>query len=509
MVVDDENLVLHTELTTDILNDLVGSVNGPKNMADLKKVVKGLNDEFQGLLRELLLKDSTADKEDKMEKLKKLTDTYASTENRRFNPADAQNAELLKRLSEIGVKSVVHGHSFNKGTPVTSTDSGVNLINLDFGLGNPNYVLLGDDVRSVGYFSKEKKFHLGAEESKKLEEHRYNNRIVAKLLGWLETIFPPTEEPKHKLAAHIAEEMAIDRNGKARNAEDLEKFVDGIIGDADLTKIMSYIAGDSLSGTSFKTRSKLDLSPRSIREAYLSADYLLSWKPELSLEQIREVLANVSYRSENFEDLADKYIRQRRAKAKEEKRKAAEAEKPGVKSETAAEAPKVASKSEEPAEKPSDVAAKAPEKTEESEEVKKYQEIFKKVFKKTDISAALLASALKTYSESNKEKVEALIDNIQKHPDVFTFIFAGEYDGLSFATKKMRPVAVGENTSVPELILGNLLKFGLDAARLTAKQTEIEELKMAAGGTLTASNIQKYIKDIYSGNLISFARDSK
>lgn len=498
VAMDDKNLILHTDLTTEILNDLIGSASGPKNWVELKMVVKNLNDEFQALLRDLLLQESTPDRQEKKDKLRKLAETYADTRNRDFNSSDPQNAILLKKLADIGIKSVIHGHSFNHGKPVTTTGSGVDLVNLDFGVDHPTHGV-ADDVRSVGYFGRDRKFRLGADEVKDLEEHKFSNKVVLKLVNWLEDIFPLTDRPKYKIAMRILNDLALDKDDKPRSEDQINEVADRIVGDNNFNRVMMYLAtGERAGSETIKPEHRLTLNFNDIKYAYNAVVLLFNEEPRLRLEQICEVLANVDFRSNNFEKQAHRYIRERRARSSSR-----------VSSRPAPEAPAPKPAAEEKKEEPAVETKPATEPDKKVETVEPDKDFVQESIKKISTPSAMVSTALEHYFAKNPAERALLTENMRNYMEVFEFIFGGEFEGVKFTTKKMKAVKIGENGMAPELILANLLKYGLDTAKLAAKQKELHDLKMAAAGTLTADVIQKYIKDIYSGNLISFARDNK
>ncbi len=483
--IDGDILVLNTIISTDILNSLLGGTPGPKNMAELRAIVQELNNQFQGLLKTLLLEEPTADREEKMKALKELTNRYSPNFIVNFNSDDVKNKELLQKLTDIGIRQVVCGYPSYGSLPVEKTESGISLINLAYGDSDPNHDI-PDESRSVGYVGKDGKFRFGAKAVKEIHEHPFNKKSTIKLVGWLEDIFSLPDKPQYKLAALIAEDMAKDRDGKERDEAAIEKVVDDIIIYDDLSKIMRYLAQKNTRETKFTPLNTLKLNLKDIKQAYLAADYLLMTKPNLDLEQIYEVLANVDYRSNDFAKQADIYIRGKRRKAIDDR-----ASETSKKSEPDPNTEKLAEKKEKPPEMSSDMK-------------------FVQKFLETSLKpSALVSAALANFEKANPGKFKKLRENMENFPEVFDFIFGGQFEGVKFTTSKMQPVKLSENGTAPEMILANLLKYGLDKAKLATKQTELQEFKMAAGGTVTATAVQKYIKDIYSGNLTSFARDIK
>jgi hypothetical protein len=196
---DGDTLIIHTEPTNAILADLVDG-------DDLAGNIKRANETLQQSLRVLLggtgLVPATGN-------FTLLMETFASADNRGFANAMGlpKNRENLNKLSAMGVKRIVHGHTPSNDAVRTYKAEQIEITNLDFGAGRPESVAGSLPVAVLG---KRNQTAIGKDDVAKIESFDQNKQDTINEVGeWLNLAMPLLENEHDVWAIQIAETLNL------------------------------------------------------------------------------------------------------------------------------------------------------------------------------------------------------------------------------------------------------------------------------------------------------------
>lgn len=192
---DGNTLVLHGELTEEILDELLKDDNVANSVATI-------NDEFSGTLKELLLEDKVKTGYPRFTELSKKflnPDLIRDFAQKLNNPENGPRIrQKLAELNAMGITLIVHGHTYKTAQRIYSA-SGITFANVDFGAGHPN--IKDPEVRSVAYLDAQRNLHFGKEEAEKISEYRelFTHRVSAAISGNVPVLDKQPPQPEQSL----------------------------------------------------------------------------------------------------------------------------------------------------------------------------------------------------------------------------------------------------------------------------------------------------------------------
>jgi hypothetical protein len=158
---DGDSLILHTEPSGRILACLTA-------VDDIRIAVENINNHFQNGLKTLLM--PTNGVETPENRFIEVGNVFLEVNNRLFQAraGDAQIEAYLKKLSKMGIKRIIHGHStVDESEPHEYVAHGVQIVNVDFGAGRSGY---DPDSQQVATLATKGELSLGQKAVRKRSE---------------------------------------------------------------------------------------------------------------------------------------------------------------------------------------------------------------------------------------------------------------------------------------------------------------------------------------------------